>query len=162
MVLADLIPVVFFWFSAILRDNAFTARCSCWAPESAFPLPGTVKVLRKLMSPSLPVKPLAPVSSKCTSGCPPDSCFCCPLCWQAATGLPPGRHPFRLNLLPLLCFFAPVCLGMALMMVSTPAPELRRSQGQLAGTRGQRGGAAPPFSGAGAPPLTPPEGAVCP
>ena len=31
----------------------------------------------------------------------------------------PGRHPVRLNLLPLLCFFAPGLLGMALMMVST-------------------------------------------
>ena len=29
------------------------------------------------------------------------------------------RHPVLLNLLPLLCFFAPGLLGMALMMVST-------------------------------------------
>lgn len=48
MVLADLIPVVFFWFSAIRAGQRFHGTLFMLGAGVRF-LPGTVKVLRKLM-----------------------------------------------------------------------------------------------------------------
>ena len=48
MVLADLIPVVFFWFSAICAGQRFHGTLFMLGAGVRF-LPGTVKVLRKLM-----------------------------------------------------------------------------------------------------------------
>lgn len=61
------------------------------------------------------MKPLAPAPPNVH----PDAAgflFLLPFCRQAASTCT-GHHPVRLNLLPLLCFFALGLLGMVLMMV---------------------------------------------
>ena len=85
----------------------------------------------------------------------------------SAAVLPTGRHllhraAIRAGLTSSLsCIFAPGLLGMVLMVVFalhliSTDPKTNWLE------QGQRGGAALLFSGADAPPLTPPEGAVCP
>lgn len=86
----------------------------------------------------------------------------------SAAVLPTGRHrlhraAIRAGLTSSLsCIFAPGLLGMVLMVVFTLYLSSADPKANWLEQGGQRGGAALLFSGADAPPLTPPEGAVCP